>query len=280
MTFLFFMHFTFIPVSTFTPTCVISKRISLPKISRMWVHKGLLSCLFLQSSLLPSSGIVVFVFEELLKLTKTHFTLKSWGPVLQTGNNGTFSQQRAMAVRDQNINKAKWRAPREGCLVWKPTEIIEECGIMKMAYLIIWYLKYVSFSFLISVWPPSPFFCVGFVCQWVWGLWTWRVIPAPQLLVGSTTPRLWREGEACGFHALIVSVAAVCAFSVYEGASFCTPQCVFFVCVTLLPHTVLRGITQHYNYSTSICCSWKLNISLSDPSKLKTDIFFKFVVVF
>lgn len=74
------------------------------------------------------------------------------------GNNGTFSQLWATAESDQNTNKEKRRGAREDCLVWKPAELMEECGIMKMAYLIIWYLKYVflfplsSFSSL----PPSP----------------------------------------------------------------------------------------------------------------------------
>lgn len=153
----------------------------------------------------------------------------SSAPVLLPGNNGTFSQQKAMAVRDQNINKAKWRALREGCLVWKPTELIEECGIMKMAYLIIWYLKYVSFSFLISVWPPPPFSCVGFVSQLVWELWTWKGILAPQLLVGSATPQLWREGAACECHALTVSVTVIHILC-FGGTSL---WFYLFMCVTL-----------------------------------------------
>lgn len=146
-----------------------------------------------------------------------------------------------MAVRDQNINKAKWRATGPGCLVWKPTELIEECGIMKMAYLIIWYLKYVSLSFIISVWPPRPFSCFGFVCQWVWGLWTWRGMPAPQLSVGSATPHLWKEGAACGYHALTVSVTAIRTFC-ERGLSISHLTLFLFVYVIhLMPHTVLKG---------------------------------------
>lgn len=147
--------------------------------------------------------------------------------MLLPGNNGTFSQQKVVAVRDQNINKAKWRATGAGCLVWKPTELIEECGIMKMAYLIIWYLKYVSLSFIIAAWPPRPFSCFGFVRQWVWELWTWRGMPAPQLSAGSATPHLWKEGAACGFHAPTVSVTAIRTFCALEGAFRFTPHFVF-----------------------------------------------------
>lgn len=173
-----------------------------------------------------------------------------------------------MAVRDQNINKARWRAGREACLVWKPTELIEECGIIKMAYLI----SEVCFFFISHLWPAPLFYCVGLVCQWVWGLWTWMGILAPQLLVGSATPHLWREGAACEYHARTVSVTATHTFF-----GLLIPQLTLFLFVYVLhfmTHTVLRGITKlyHYIYSTSICSSLKLNISFHWSFKLKTSI--------
>lgn len=149
--------------------------------------------------------------------------------MLLPGNNGTFSQQRAMAVRDQNINKARWRTWREACLVSKPAELIEECGIMKIAYLI----SEVCFFFISHLWPSPPFFCFGFVCQWVWGLWTWMGILAPPLLVGSATPHLWREGAACEYHARTVSVTATHTFCALEGASLSATHFVF-ICVCVL----------------------------------------------
>lgn len=164
-----------------------------------------------------------------------------------------------MAVRDQNINKARWRARAEGCLVWKPTELIEECGIMKMAYLI----SEVCFFFISHLWPLPPFPCVGFVCQWVWGLWTWMGILAPQLLVGSATPHLWREGAACEYNVRTVSVTATHTFCALEGASLSATHFVFIcLCVTRMPLTVLRGITKLYRYIyiTNICSSRKSNI--------------------
>lgn len=135
-----------------------------------------------------------------------------------------------MAVRDQNINKARWSARREGCLVWKPTELTEECGIMKMAYLIC----EVCFSFISHLWPAPPFSCIGFVCQWVWGLWTPMGMLAPQLSVGSATPHLWREGAACEYHARTVSVTVTHTFCALEGASLSATGFVFIcLCVTL-----------------------------------------------
>lgn len=129
---------------------------------------------------------------------------------------------------------------------------------MKMAYLIIWYLKYVSLSFIISAWPPRPFSCFGFVCQWVWGLWTWRGMPAPQLSVGSATPHLWKEGAACGYNARTVSVTATRTFCALHGAFRFTPHFVFIcLCDTLNATYCTSGKHDHYDYSRS---SRKLNI--------------------
>lgn len=159
------------------------------------------------------------------------------------GNNGTFSQQRATAVRDQNINKARWRARREACLVWKPTELIEECGIMKIAYLI----SEVCFFFISHLWPLPPFSCVGFVCQWVWGLWTWMGILSPQLLVGSATPHLWREGAACESHAPTVSVTATHAFCL-ERDSLSATHFVF----NCFCHTCMQYIGESLTFTTTL----------------------------
>lgn len=129
---------------------------------------------------------------------------------------------------------------------------------MKMAYLIIWYLKYVSLSFIISAWPPRPFSCFGFVRQWVWELWTWRGMPAPQLSAGSATPRLWKEGAACGYHAPTVSVTAIRTVCALEGAFRFTPHFVFIcLCDTLNATYCTSGKHDHYDYSSS---SRKLNI--------------------
>lgn len=118
------------------------------------------------------------------------------------GNNGTFSQLWATAEMDQNTNKERPRGAREDCLVWKPAELSEECGIMKMAYLIIWYLKYVfffpsEFIFPLLAPPLPPLSSSRYVCQWVSELWTRRGIPVRQPSADSATPRLWREGAAC-----------------------------------------------------------------------------------
>lgn len=156
--------------------------------------------------------------------------------MLLPGNNGTFSQHRAMVVRNQNINKARWRAPREGCLVWKPSEIIEECGIMNMAYLI----SKVCFFFISHLWPPSLFSHIGFVYQWAWGLWTWMGILAPQLLEGSATTHLWREGAACKYCARTVSVTTTHTFCALDGASFPKSLC-FCLCFTIYASYSMSG---------------------------------------
>lgn len=151
--------------STFTPSCVFVtvKVISLPKIRRLRVHECVLSCFGCCEA--PRCHLVELKFLSWRSClssewwTWTH--LRSLAPVL--GNNGTFSQQRATAVRDQNINKARWRARRrrEACLVWKPTELIEECGIMKSAYLISEVCFLFRFSSLASPSILLRWFCLS-----------------------------------------------------------------------------------------------------------------------
>ncbi len=123
---------------------------------------------------------------------------------------------------------------------------------MKMAYLIIWYLKYVFLfppsSFLIS-WPPLPSF--RYVCQWVSELWTRRGIPVRRPSAGSATPRLWREGAVCEHHDPAVSTTIILqlthALGAWEGLPCLslTLTVHLFVCVCNTSHVQCLGESQY-----------------------------------
>lgn len=152
---------------TFTPSCLILK-LSHRLIAANLFHYLRLECVVAQNFLIwccstaPCCHLVESWcsprFQMELKASVAHVNplhpstlTKPTALFPHPGNNRTFSQLLARAKMDQNTNKERRRGLRKDCLVWKPAELIEECGIMK---LLVW---------LFDIWSTCFFFPPRFI---------------------------------------------------------------------------------------------------------------------
>lgn len=152
---------------------------------------------------------------------------------------------------DQNTNKERRREPRKDCLVWKPAELIEECGIMK---LLIWLFDMLSACFFfpaihfssLSPLPSSSFIISDSGCR--------------SFRPGGGYPPVgpWQAQSQCVFEERGQSANTTIEqwvphhftdsptqLVLERGFPVWTLNVHLFVCVceTLLPCTVFRGIT-------------------------------------